>query len=1173
MNNKGDINPGALLELFQDLGSSNKIFKINFSRDNGHQTDLIYKEGVLYYIPNDNHKGLEIFLIGEEVISFDQIEEIMKFKKESGLTLEQLLVQADILTEEKLKKIIEQITRDIVLDLFIWENGKFEALEIATYADENLWGFPLSGLGDCEGEIHQMLNWVSVLGGLNSIYKTIGLISGTKIDGVSENNKNQFSTSIDGKNSIQEIINWSIFTVSKTLRILNELKSKNLIDLSKSNDEPAQKTSDQVIEEEKKKDQKSNQNEELSTDTPLPSSGNFSGSLSILSLLEVMQTLNSARRTGTLTLDIKNGPAILNLINGELVSVTYADLVNKDAFYKVVSIKKGEFYFETNSGSFPKEMDIPTMSLLMEAMRLSDEGSRKVTSESIDAAFEERPMAASRVLKRKESKLRRMIKLGVFVVLSSYFIYFFLIEMPAKEKSKAFTMQRNKVDTILASNKFIEARESWDKFLKDNKESNPGWEEDILQEKLEILTKHQETCQSQINEIEKLLKVGDYSKAIEKLNKLETIIPKTQKDLEKTFNKTREKFNSLYDQATKKQKEFDFKNWKANMEANIVKANDLVADFDNEKAFEILKTFEQNLDEKKEKDLFEKIQKLKKVVLIREDSIKESQEIIKDKNTTFPDKIKAYENIIANAGLNQPRGVLANKELSIAKEKMNSFENKFKDILKAHNSESVANRVKIIDQLQKEVSSKEEAQFLEKEKEKILSSNSESIKMLKNFNDLMKKKDFSNAFAVGKKIIENYSDTDAITGFALPFNIAAQTNLLVKINGKAIDLPYDGLLPIDQTFKIQADKVGCSSISLVLDKNIKAFEVELLFKKSELWQVDFKGNFDVQPKISLGGKGVVFTNGTDLEMVLLENGGKVWRRQINNPSKPFKKSDGTLVIHGDDEFWKLDSPISVFENYIAICSKNSELFVLSSEDGNNVVKFEMNYISKCAPMMARLPLLGNKAFVYAGTDDGNLICVAIEDQTERFVEKLGDSNNSILGIYPLNENFFVVILEQSVQCFTLSTSKLKWSKKFNSKVKNAYRVGSKIYVRQLDGLLELSENIDNSKNVSFPIRDIKSIQNDGKNLILLGENKCYYLDTANGRFLPVGDKKIITPILFSNGKFIEQNENNLVAIDNTTFKDHWETDKTKSKIKNMCIVESTLFYLEEGRLHALLIGE
>ena len=132
--------------------------------------------------------------------------------------------------------------------------------------------------------------------------------------------------------------------------------------------------------------------------------------------------------------------------------------------------------------------------------------------------------------------------------------------MPAKEKSKAFTMQRNKVDTILASNKFIEARESWDKFLKDNKESNPGWEEDILQEKLEILTKHQETCQSQINEIEKLLKVGDYSKAIEKLNKLETIIPKTEKDLKKTFNKIREKYKSIYDQATKKQKEIDFKN-------------------------------------------------------------------------------------------------------------------------------------------------------------------------------------------------------------------------------------------------------------------------------------------------------------------------------------------------------------------------------------------------------------------------------------------------------------------------------------------------------------------------------------------------------------------------------------------------------------------------------------
>ncbi|MBL8676018.1 MAG: triose-phosphate isomerase, partial [Alphaproteobacteria bacterium] len=40
-------------------------------------TDLIYKEGILYFIPNENNKGLEIFLIGEEIISFEQIEEIM----------------------------------------------------------------------------------------------------------------------------------------------------------------------------------------------------------------------------------------------------------------------------------------------------------------------------------------------------------------------------------------------------------------------------------------------------------------------------------------------------------------------------------------------------------------------------------------------------------------------------------------------------------------------------------------------------------------------------------------------------------------------------------------------------------------------------------------------------------------------------------------------------------------------------------------------------------------------------------------------------------------------------------------------------------------------------------------------------------------------------------------
>lgn len=1166
MNFKGDINPGALLELFQDLGSSNKIYKINFSREKGYYTDLIYKEGILYFIPNENNKGLEIFLIGEEIISFEQIEEIMKFKKESGLTLEQLLVQADILTEENLKKIIEKITKDFVLDLFIWDNGKFEVVETPNYSDQNYWVFPLSSLGDCEADIHQMLNWVSVLGGLNTVYKTAGLISGTVIEGVSENIKNHFAASIDGKNSVVEIISWSVFTVSRTLKILNELKSKNLIEINKNTSESVQKSEDhKAISEDKKTDQ----NEELTTDTPLPSSGNFSGSLSILSLLEVMQTLNSARRTGTLTLDIKNGPAILNLLNGELVGVKFGTFINKDAFYKLVSIKKGEFYFETNNGSFPKEMDIPTMSLLMEAMRLTDESSKSATPESIDAAFEERPMAASKVLKRKESKARRLAKLFVFFAFLFYFLYLFFIEMPTKEKSTAFTLQRNKVDAILGENKFTEARESWDKFLKDNREAHPSWEEDILQEKLEILTRQKEVLQNLIVDIEKTLKVGDYSKAIEKLSKLEGMLPKTDLDKEKNFEKIREKFNSLSDSTTKKQKEFDFNNWRANIEANIKKANDNVVNFENDKALELLKTIETNLDQNSEKDLFDKIQSIKKIINKREESIKFSNEIINDKNSTFPDKIKAYETIIANAGLNQPRGILANKELSAAKEKMNSFENKFKDILKNHASESFANRIKIIEQLQKEVSSKEEAQFLEKEKEKIVASNTESSNVLNQFNNLMKKKEFENAFLLGLKLLELYSDSDATSGLVLPFKIAAQPNLVVKINNKIIDLPYDGLLPIDQTLKVQAEKTGCVPITLTLDKSIKKYILDLSFKKNELWQIDFKGNFDVQPKISLGGKGVVFTNGTDLEMILLENGGKVWRRQINNPAKPFKKADGTLVIHGDDEFWKLDSPICVFENFIAICSKNSELFVLSSEDGNNMVKYEMNYISKCAPMIARLPLLGNKAFVYAGTEDGNLICVAIEDNSVRFIEKIGDTNNGILGIYPLNENFFVVILEQSVQCYALSTTKLRWSKKFNNKTKNAYRLGSKIYVRQLDGLLEINENIENSKNISFPIRDIKSIQTTDQDLVLIGENKCFYLDSANGRFIPVAQSKVTNQILVTNGKFIEQKDNHLVKVDNTNFMELWQTEKTKLKIKSMCIVENYLFYQEEGRLHAL----
>jgi outer membrane protein assembly factor BamB len=904
-------------------------------------------------------------------------------------------------------------------------------------------------------------------------------------------------------------------------------------------------------------------NVELSTDTPLPTKGNFSGSFSVLSLVEVMQTLNSARRTGVLNLDLKNGPAVLNIQNGELVSATYGELKNKDAFYALVTLEDGEFYFESNQGGFAKEMEIPTMSLLMEALRLTDEGSKQSVDDILGDSFEERPMAA-RVIKKTESKTSRIIKILVLVGVVVFPLVYFFIYIPSQEKEVEFTEQKTKVEISINTHQYLSAIDSWKKFLAAHKDKHPDWEESVNQEIEVIEIKQKEAMDLVKKNTEIAVKKKDFTKALENISANESVIANGGGNVQKDFMKQR-------DLIIKQQKEQDYIAWKSTSEINFNKAKDLVADFDHDKAIDLIKPIEENLDKVKEKELYDKVYELNKLISEREKVIKLSQFIVSDKNSTYPNKIEAYEKIILNAGIKQPRGLQANKELAIAKEKMSSFETKLKGILLSHAKDTAAVRVEVIEKLQKDVSSVEEFQFLDKEKEKILEANGESRKLLLNFQELVVKKEYKNAFLIGKKLIDQYSESEATSAVKLPFHVETNTGLILKVDGVQVELPFNGFIPFNQIVKIQADKKGCNSISLEIDKNLKNYEIELNFKKSEVWSFEYKGNLDTLPLICLNGKAVVLNNHTDLEMIYLDSGNKAWSRQINNPAVPYKKSNGTTITVGDDDFWKLDSPLCLFENYIGICSKNAETYVLSCEGGNNIVRHEMNFLSKSAPFIVRLPLLGNKAFAYTGTADGILFCVALDDQSVRFQEKLGDANNGILGVFPLNENFFVAVLEQGVQCFSLSTSKVKWSKPFVSKIKEVYSIGGKIFARQQDGLLEITDNPDTWKLIPFQLREIKEVVFNGNDFGIVGGGKTYYLDYPNGRFYQVNAPVSEKPILVSNGKYYLQTESSVQCFDAKSQKIQWETNIASMANKKIRLVGNYMFIIDGSRLHAFLI--
>lgn len=101
--------------------------------------------------------------------------------------------------------------------------------------------------------------------------------------------------------------------------------------------------------------------------------GGIAGSLSALSLVEIVQIFKSSASTGVLHLKSNGNLGKIEINRGEIFSAEYLTFMNEEAFFALVRLKEGEFQFERNPGPFEKRIKIPTTGLLMESMRVMDE--------------------------------------------------------------------------------------------------------------------------------------------------------------------------------------------------------------------------------------------------------------------------------------------------------------------------------------------------------------------------------------------------------------------------------------------------------------------------------------------------------------------------------------------------------------------------------------------------------------------------------------------------------------------------------------------------------------------------------------------------------------------------------------------------------------------------------
>jgi len=104
--------------------------------------------------------------------------------------------------------------------------------------------------------------------------------------------------------------------------------------------------------------------------------GGFSGDLSTLGIVEVVQTLSQCLKSGALTITQPNNPediAVLYFDDGEIVHAQHLADQGKDVVVKVLQLHKGQFVFSNDVSSPKRTIEVSTMGVLLEACRVIDE--------------------------------------------------------------------------------------------------------------------------------------------------------------------------------------------------------------------------------------------------------------------------------------------------------------------------------------------------------------------------------------------------------------------------------------------------------------------------------------------------------------------------------------------------------------------------------------------------------------------------------------------------------------------------------------------------------------------------------------------------------------------------------------------------------------------------------
>ncbi|CAM2067303.1 DUF4388 domain-containing protein [Sulfidibacter corallicola] len=123
----GNISTMSLAEIFQWLNSGRKTGTLHVDGPDGIKKDVYFGDGLINSASSSDPRELiGQFLLVSNQITEQQLSEALERQKRDHVLLGKILVQQNIITKDELHELLTTISEEIIYDLFLWKEGKFE---------------------------------------------------------------------------------------------------------------------------------------------------------------------------------------------------------------------------------------------------------------------------------------------------------------------------------------------------------------------------------------------------------------------------------------------------------------------------------------------------------------------------------------------------------------------------------------------------------------------------------------------------------------------------------------------------------------------------------------------------------------------------------------------------------------------------------------------------------------------------------------------------------------------------------------------------------------------------------------------------------------------------------------------------------------------------------------